>query len=368
MSAEDAHAEAERRFGDRQRIAAETPNTEPRTHAGPMSRVWRLGDTVRQDVVHAGRQLIRHPFASGLTLATLVVGVSATAIVYSVVDAVVLSPLPFEEPDALVHVAQTSPQGREYSTSEPNFVDFRERSRSFTEMAAMGWTSPILTGEGDPESIDGRRVSHTFFDILGTPFVLGRGFLPEEDVYGGDTEVALLSEGSWRRRFGSDPTSSDGSFAWTVWPAAWSESSRPTGGGRASRCSPRWRPTPTSGATTSGSRRSRGSPRGSPWRPLAKTCLRSLHSCRPSTRTATTSGARWSSRPGTGWSEIGSRDWGHSSSDRSHSSCSWRVPACPTSCSPGPRLACARWASAPRSVQGVDGSAHSWSRRAGCSP
>ena len=122
------------------------------------SRVARIAGTFGHDLGHAARQMIRHPFASGLTLATLVVGVSATAVVYSVVHAVVLSPLPFAEPDRLVYVTQLSPQGREYSTSEPNFVDFRLRSRSFTEMAAMGWTSPILTGEGDPESVSGRRV------------------------------------------------------------------------------------------------------------------------------------------------------------------------------------------------------------------
>lgn len=206
LSPEEARAEAARRFGDPERIAAETPNADPgRRRGGRAARLVHVLERIRHDLGHAARQMVRHPFASGLTLATLVVGVSATAVVYSVVDAVVLSPLPFVEPARLVHVSQTSPQGREYSTSEPNFVDFRLRNRSFSEMAAMGWTNPVLTGEGDPESIDGRRVSHTFFEILGTPFVLGRGFLPDEDVFGGDTDVVLLSEGSWRRRFGADP-------------------------------------------------------------------------------------------------------------------------------------------------------------------
>jgi predicted permease len=149
--------------------------------------------------------MIRHPLMSGLTLATLVIGVASTAIVFSVVHAVVLAPLPVDEPDQLVHVSQTSPQGRRYSTSEPNFVDFRARSRSFTEMAAMGWNTPILSGVGDPESVDGRMVSHTFFGLLGIAPVLGRDFLPDEDVFGGATDVVLLAEGAWQRRFGGDP-------------------------------------------------------------------------------------------------------------------------------------------------------------------
>lgn len=198
MTPGEARAEALRRFGDPDRIARGTPG-------GGSPGGWRERfDALRQDVGHAVRQLVRHPLSGGLTIGTLAVGVAATTIVFSVVDAVVLSPLPFADPDRVVHVSQTSPQGRLYSTSEPNFVDFQERQRSFVEMAAMGYESPVLTGLGDPVSLDARRVSHTFFSVLGIAPILGRDFLPQEDRFGGANDVALLSEGTWRRRFGSD--------------------------------------------------------------------------------------------------------------------------------------------------------------------
>ncbi|MDX1646796.1 MAG: ABC transporter permease [Longimicrobiales bacterium] len=197
MSAEEARVEARRRFGDPERHARETPRRPDST--------WRSRwEVVRHDLVHAVRQMIRHPLTSGLTVTTLALGAAAATVVFSLVHAVVLAPLPFADPHSVVHVSQTSPQGRIYSISEPNFVDFRDRQRSFTEMAAMGWETPILTELGDPVSIEARRVSHTFFPILGIPPLLGRGFLPEEDRFGGATDVALLSEGTWRRRFGAD--------------------------------------------------------------------------------------------------------------------------------------------------------------------
>lgn len=192
-----ARAEAERRLGDPEGIARSVA-------AGSRSGRRPRWDSLLQDLGHALRQMVRHPLSSGLTVATVAVGVAAATVVFSVVHAVVLAPLPFEEPDRLVHVSQTSPQGRLYSTSEPNFVDFRERQRSFVEMAAMSFESPVLSGLGDPVSVDGRRVSHTFFSLLGIDPILGRDFLPSEDRAGGPSDVVILSESAWQRRFGGD--------------------------------------------------------------------------------------------------------------------------------------------------------------------
>lgn len=192
-----AQAEAERRLGDPEGIARSVA-------AGSRSGRRPRSDALRQDLGHALRQMVRHPLSSGLTVATVAVGVAAATVVFSVVHAVVLAPLPFEAPDRLVHVSQTSPKGRLYSTSEPNFVDFRERQRSFVEMAAMGYESPVLSGPGDPESVDGRRVSHTFFSLLGIDPILGRDFLPSEDRAGGPGDVVILSESAWQRRYGGD--------------------------------------------------------------------------------------------------------------------------------------------------------------------
>ncbi len=198
MSPEEARAEARRRFGDPTHHASRAPSGE----------VWswrQVLDTLRQDVGHGTRQMLRHPLTNGLTVATLGIGVAAATVVYSVVHAVVLAPLPFAEPDGVVHVSQTSPQGRLYGISEPNFIDFRLRQQSFEEMAAMGWETPVLTGLGDPVSIEARKVSHTFFSVLGIAPILGRDFLAEEDRFGDANAVALLSVGTWQRRFGEDP-------------------------------------------------------------------------------------------------------------------------------------------------------------------
>lgn len=142
---EDARAEALRRFGDPAAVRAAC-RRERRWGMGVLGRLWGM---VWQDAWYAVRQLVRRPLSSGLALLTLVVGVGATAVVFSVVHATVLKPLPFQDPERLVLVEQTSPQGRAYSMSEPNFVDFRGRQRTFTEMAGLGFIKPVLTGEGE---------------------------------------------------------------------------------------------------------------------------------------------------------------------------------------------------------------------------
>lgn len=204
LSPDEARNEAARRFGDPDRIARETRIGASRWER-MRERVRAVLDAIRQDLSFALRQLLREPVMTGLTLATLAIGVSATTIVFAVVHAVVLKPIPFADPDRVVHIGQTSPQGQRYSTSEPNFIDFRARQRSFTDMAALGSTRPILSGTAEAEGVDGLRVSHSLFDLVGMEPVLGRGFAPDEDRFGGANEVVVLSEGAWRRRYGADP-------------------------------------------------------------------------------------------------------------------------------------------------------------------
>jgi predicted permease len=194
----DAGVEAARRFGNQERVRRSTREVQTR------GRWVATAEAVRSDVAFAVRQIVRQPLISILTLATLVVGVVATAVVYSVVNAVVIDALPFEEPDRLVSVSQTSPQGRLYGVSDPNFIDFRDGQRSFTDVVAMGYETPVLTIDGqDAEALQGARVSAPFFDVHGVSPILGRSFQPDEDAYGGATDVVILSEGTWRRRFGA---------------------------------------------------------------------------------------------------------------------------------------------------------------------
>jgi len=196
-SAEEARAEAARRFGDPDAV-------EHATHGAEAGRP-RLGawlDAVRLDLAYGVRQLVRQPLVSGLTVATIVLGVTATVTVFSVVHAVVLRPLPFADPDGVVTVSQTSPQGVPYSVSEPNFVDFRARQGSFLEMAGVGFESVTLSQGGEAEAVEAMRVSDSFFPLLGLAPTAGRTFRPEEDVCGGPGQVVVLSEAAALRRFG----------------------------------------------------------------------------------------------------------------------------------------------------------------------
>ncbi|MEM7414970.1 MAG: ABC transporter permease [Gemmatimonadota bacterium] len=196
--AEAARREARRRFGDPEDVERRTSTSGPRSVAGG----WL--DSLRQDLRFARRLMTRSPAMTALTIGTLAVGVAATTVVFSVVHAVVLAPLPFENPDRIVHVSQTSPQGRPYSISEPNFVDVEARQRSFEAVAGIEWTTPVLSGLGPAESVNGLGVSHDFFTILGVEFTRGRSFLREEDAYGAERRVVVLSEAAADRRFGGD--------------------------------------------------------------------------------------------------------------------------------------------------------------------
>jgi len=200
-SAADAEVEARRRFGDPEAVRAAVDEVDGRTG---MSGIRRWTDAVRQDLSFALRQMVRRPAASVMALLTLVLGVSATALVFSVVHAVVLQGLPFEDPDRLVGVSQTSPQGRLYSISEPNYVDFRERQEVFTEMGARGFARVVLTEEGRSESLGGLRATNTFLRLLGIDPVLGRHFTAAEDAHEGAEPVVLLAHGFWERHFGAD--------------------------------------------------------------------------------------------------------------------------------------------------------------------
>lgn len=160
---------------------------------------------LRQDLRYAFRQLRRNPAFTTMALLTLVVGIGATTAIFSVADAVILRPLPYSDPDRLVRIQETTPRGEPFSVSDANYLDFREQSRTFSEMAAYREAPVALTGDGQPERLAGVAATHTLFDLLGADPLLGRTFSEAEDSHGGGTAVAVLSHGLWQRRFGGDP-------------------------------------------------------------------------------------------------------------------------------------------------------------------
>jgi putative ABC transport system permease protein len=160
---------------------------------------------ILQDLRYGLRMLWKNPGFTSVAVLALALGIGANSAIFSVVNTVLLQPLPYKSPAELIMLWENATHlGFPKNTPSPaNFLDWARQSTVFTGMAAMAPKNFNLTGEGEPERLDGRRVSADLFDLLGVQPRLGRGFLPEEDKPG--THVVILSDGLWQRRFGSDP-------------------------------------------------------------------------------------------------------------------------------------------------------------------
>jgi putative ABC transport system permease protein len=158
-----------------------------------------------QDVRYAARSLRKSPGFTLVAAVTLALGVGANTAIFSVVNAVMLRPLPFSNPDALVRLWESDPEhGRPtFALSHPNFLDWRAEARSFQNMAAMTNGTFTLTTGSEAESVRGLNVTATFLTTLEVAPVIGRNFSAEEDRPGGD-RVAILSHAFWQRAFGAD--------------------------------------------------------------------------------------------------------------------------------------------------------------------
>jgi putative ABC transport system permease protein len=161
-----------------------------------------------QDVRFGARVLIRHPGFALVAVLTLGLGIGANASIFSVIDAVLLRPLPFREPDRLVSVWETRlDRGwTQSSFTHAGFWDVHDMARTFDGIAALGYGTINLTGNDHPDRLSVGRISANFFQVLGVTPVAGRLFAPGEDVAGGDSRVTLLSHSLWTSRFGRDST------------------------------------------------------------------------------------------------------------------------------------------------------------------
>ena len=159
-----------------------------------------------QDVRYGLRMLAKNPAFTAVAVLTLALGIGANTAIFSVVNGVLIRPLPYPEPDRLVGVWNRYPKmGLERAAlSGPDFVDRRDQSRVFEKLGVYSDANLNLTGVGDPERIQGIRVSADLFPVLGVPAALGRTFSAQEDTPGSEA-VVVLSDGLWKRRFGSDP-------------------------------------------------------------------------------------------------------------------------------------------------------------------
>ena len=165
-----------------------------------------LLDTLRQDAAYAVRVLRKNPGFTVTAIATLALGIGANTAIFSIVNAVLLRPLPFADPDRLVQIFATDARRADWfdSVSYPAFADWRDQNTTFTSMAAFA-NRPLAIGTGDETVMAaGRRVTPNYFDVLGVRPALGRTFRPEEQKTG-STTVVVLSDSFWKTRFGGDP-------------------------------------------------------------------------------------------------------------------------------------------------------------------
>jgi len=158
--------------------------------------------TLWQDLRYGLRMLLKKPGFTIIAIATLALGIGANTALFSVVNGVLLSPLPFQQPDQLVALYARTAEFSHSSISYPNFLDWRRDNRSFSALAAFRADNMNLTGIGDAERLRTEMVSATFFPILGVKPVLGRVFGQDEDRLGG-APVVLISGGLWKRKFGA---------------------------------------------------------------------------------------------------------------------------------------------------------------------
>src|SRR5262249_31604478 len=161
--------------------------------------------TLLQDIRYGLRVLWARPAFTAVAIITLALGIGANTAIFSVVNAVLLKPLPYEKPDRLVMLYHDYRSTNfRAAVSVPGFIDYRTRKDLFKDVAAvLGW-SANLTGRDEPERLQGLRVSASYFGVLGVRPVLGRDFREEEDTPG-QNKVVILSNGCWKARFGSDP-------------------------------------------------------------------------------------------------------------------------------------------------------------------
>jgi putative ABC transport system permease protein len=158
-----------------------------------------------QDLRYGTRMLRKNPTFTLIAVITLALGIGANTAIFSVVNAVLLRPLPFKDSDRLMMISETKlPQFPEFAVAPGNFLDWKAQTTTFERLVALRVSTFNLTGTGEPERLSGLKISQDFCAMLGVQPQLGREMLPEEDQPG-HNQVVLISHGLWQRRFAGDP-------------------------------------------------------------------------------------------------------------------------------------------------------------------
>ena len=161
-------------------------------------------ETLFHDLRYGLRMLVKSPGFTVVAVTTLALGIGANTALFSVINGVLLSPLPFPRPDQLVTLHENKPNFEGGSVSYPNFRDWQRDNHTFSSLALARTSAFSLTGSGDAEQVSGEFVSSDFFSVLGVKPVIGRTFAEDEERVGAGP-VAVISAGLWRRKFSSAP-------------------------------------------------------------------------------------------------------------------------------------------------------------------
>ena len=169
------------------------------------ARLGRFLETLAQDVRYGLRMLRKSPGFTAIAVLTLALGIGATTALFSVVNGVVLNPLPYPQPDRLYELYSQTSLCNACSISYPDFVDWQRENQTFESLAAYRADNFNLTGSGEPERVTTEMTSADFFRVLGVKPIAGRTFTKDDDCAGG-APVVILSEGFWKRKFGGAPS------------------------------------------------------------------------------------------------------------------------------------------------------------------
>jgi len=196
MSPEEARYEAQKRFGNTTLLKEDTRAAD----------ILGWLDECSRDFRHALRMLQRSPGFTAVAVLTLALGIGANTALFSVINAVLLHPLPYHDPDSLAMVWESNSQhsNPHNTVSPPNFLDWQSRNTVFSSMAFIFDERDNLTGNGDPQEVVVQDVSTNFFSLLGVDPLIGPGFTPENGQPG-HANVVILSYGLWKERFAGDP-------------------------------------------------------------------------------------------------------------------------------------------------------------------
>lgn len=164
---------------------------------------FRSIETFLQDLSYGARMLRKNLLFSAVSVLTIALVIGANSVIFSVVSAVLLRPLPFKDPDRLVVLFDTQPTIDDAPASYPDFLDWRAQNRTFEEIVSYCNVSKNFVGPGEPERIKAMLISENYFSLIGAQPVQGRLFLPAEHQPGG-SRVAIVSFGFWQRHFNKD--------------------------------------------------------------------------------------------------------------------------------------------------------------------